>query len=105
MIDPERYLSDSHGSLVTPEAASAGDVDSLIFPVGNAPIHAFNKMHGNQSNVEKAREVLKAVQHRQRKIGFGLEQGGCELAGPVRNSVMAGDEDFFAVVPIDRRSS
>ncbi|OXV08096.1 hypothetical protein Egran_04144 [Elaphomyces granulatus] len=105
VIDPERYLSDSHGSLVTPEAASAGDVDSLIFPVGNAPIHAFNKMHGNQSNVEKAREVLKAVQHRQRKIGFGLEQGGCELAGPVRNSVMAGDEDFFAVVPIDRRSS
>jgi hypothetical protein len=81
--------------------ATAGDVDSLIFPVDHTPIRAFNKLRGNQSNVEKAKEVLKAVQHQRRKVGFGLEQGGCEFAIPARNKVLSNDEGVFAEVSDD----
>lgn len=87
--------------MVTPNAATAGDGDSLIFPVDHTPIRAFNKLHGNQSNLEKAKEVLKAVQHQRRKVGFGLEQGGCELANPARNKVLSNDEEVFEQVSDD----
>jgi hypothetical protein len=87
--------------LITPVAATMGNVDSLIFPVGRAPVRAFNKIHGNQSMHDKAREVFKAVQHQRRKVGFGLEQGGCALATSERNRVMSNDEEVSTLVPAD----
>lgn len=98
VVDSDRYLNDSSGAVVTPNVATAGDVDSLIFPVDHTPIRAFNKLRGIQSNVEKAKEVLKAVQHQRRKIGFGLDQSGCEFASPEGNKVLSNDEEFFALV-------
>jgi hypothetical protein len=101
VLDSGRYLTDRNGSLITPVAATAGDVDSLIFPVSHAPVRAFNKIHGNQSMHDKAKEVFKAVQQQRRKIGFGLEQGGCELGTPERIHVMSNDEEISALIPAD----
>lgn len=108
-IDSERYLHDpSSGSIITPnvssttppDGAGAGDaeIDSLIFPAGYTPIRAFNRVHGNQSNTDKARAVLKAVERMKVKIGPGLDQGGCELATPARNAAVGNDEGVFRLV-------
>jgi hypothetical protein len=47
--------------------------------------------------VERARQVLKAVQNQRKKIGFGLERAGCELANFERNMVISNDEEVFQV--------
>ncbi|KAL2009371.1 hypothetical protein VTN00DRAFT_7565 [Thermoascus crustaceus] len=115
VIESERYLNDSSGSAITPDASSTTiiqpddmdhdhdidqdiDSDSLIFPAGYTPIRAYNRVHGNHSNPEKARAVLEAVERMKVRIGPGLEQGGCEIANPVRMSGVGNDEGVFRLV-------
>lgn len=117
VIESERYLNDSSGSVITPDASLSSatiqpdhdhhtmdhddidiDSDSLIFPAGYPPIRAYNRVHGNHSNPEKARAVLKAVERMKVRIGPGLEQGGCEIANPVRMSRVGNDEGVMRLV-------
>jgi len=58
-------------------------------------------MHGIHSDIEKANEVVRAVQRHRRKVGFGLEQGGCQLATPAANYKLRNDEEVLVVVPKD----
>ena len=72
--------------------------DSLIFPASYSSIRAFNRVHGNHSQHEKAREILKAVQRLKERIGVGLDPGGCQLATPERNQRVSNDEEFYEVI-------
>lgn len=60
-------------------------------------IRAFNRVHGNHSQQEKAKEVFKAVQRLKEQIGVGLDPGGCELATPARNWKLD-DEEVYRFV-------
>jgi hypothetical protein len=99
VVDSDSFLKDSHGIIVTPDAQAATDVDSLIFPVESTPIRAYNRMHNIQTDVERAKAVLKAVQRHRQKVGFGLEQGGCQLATSESNARLRAKEEVFVVVP------
>lgn len=61
-------------------------------------IRAFNRVHGNKSQQEKAREVLKAVQRMKCQIGVGLDPGGCELATPARLFSLNDEEEVYELV-------
>ncbi|KAL1999815.1 hypothetical protein VTN02DRAFT_3955 [Thermoascus thermophilus] len=119
VIESERYLNDASGSVITPDASLPPsallrrdrdgdrddmdldgdlDTDSLIFPAGYTPIRAYNRVHGNHSNPDKARAVLKAVERVKVRIGPGLEQGGCEIANPVRMGGVGNDEGVMRLV-------
>ncbi|BCS18689.1 putative C2H2 finger domain protein [Aspergillus puulaauensis] len=83
--------------LTIPESNQPGNEDSLIFPADYRSIRAFNRVHGNHSQHEKAGEIFKAVQRLKEHIGVGLDPGGCELATPLRNARVADDEDVYEV--------
>src|SRR5205809_485914 len=72
--------------------------DSLIFPASYSSIRAFNRVHGNNTQYEKAREILKAVQRLKDQIGVGLDPGGCQLATPARNERMSQQKDVYEVI-------
>ncbi len=40
---------------------------------------AFNKAHGNESHVEKAKEVLRAMERKKATIGALIDKGGCTM--------------------------
>lgn len=88
----------NQGPLATPEASQPGGEDSLIFPASYSSIRAFNRVHGNHSQQEKAREILKAVTRLKERIGVGLDPGGCQLATPARNERVSNDEEFYEVI-------
>ncbi|GAM37989.1 C2H2 finger domain protein [Talaromyces pinophilus] len=96
-FDLDRYLN-ANGLIVTPDATTAGESDALIFPVEPTPIRAFNKLHGDQKPSERARQVLRAVQKRRKRVGIGLEQEGCEFSTPVRNKLFVNDEEYYEVI-------
>jgi len=83
------------GIIATPELNQLGGEDSLIFPASYSSIRAFNRVHGNTSQQDKAREILKAVQRHKERIGVGLDPGGCQLATPARNERVSNDEEFY----------
>ncbi|KAL4973286.1 hypothetical protein BDW66DRAFT_168775 [Aspergillus desertorum] len=85
--------------LTIPESNQPGNEDALIFPAEYNSIRAFNKVHGNNSQLEKAREIFRAVQRLKERIGVGLDPGGCELATPLRNQRLSNDEDVYEVRP------
>lgn len=85
--------------LTIPESYQPGTEDTLIFPAEYNSIRAFNRVHGNNSQLEKAHEVFKAVQRLKTQIGVGLDPGGCELATPLRNQRVSNDEDVYEVRP------
>ncbi|PYH51869.1 putative C2H2 finger domain protein [Aspergillus niger CBS 101883] len=91
--------SGSPGPLGILDTAQPNTEDSLIFPASYSSIRAFNRVHGNNTQQEKAREILKAVQRLKEQIGVGLDPGGCELATPARNERLSNDEDVYEVVP------
>ncbi|CAK39996.1 hypothetical protein AnigIFM59636_006996 [Aspergillus niger] len=91
--------SGSPGPLGILDTAQPDTEDSLIFPASYSSIRAFNRVHGNNTQQEKAREILKAVQRLKEQIGVGLDPGGCELATPARNERLSNDEDVYEVVP------
>jgi hypothetical protein len=94
----DRYLT-ANGSIVTPDASTAGESDSLIYPVeSKSSIKAFYKVHGTEKPDEQAQEVLLAVRRRQQRVGIGLEQEGCEFSNPKRNKAIVNDEGFYQVV-------
>lgn len=98
MIELDRYLN-ANGSIVTPDASTAGENDSLIYPVeSKSSIKAFYKVHGTEKPEKQAQEVLLAVKRRQQRVGIGLEQEGCEFSNPSRNKVMVNDEEYYQVV-------
>ncbi|KAA8651319.1 putative C2H2 finger domain protein [Aspergillus tanneri] len=72
--------------------------DSLIFPASYSSIRAFNRVHGNHTQYEKAREILKAVQRLKEQIGVGLDPGGCQLATPARNERISRQKDVYEVI-------
>ncbi|KAL2827538.1 hypothetical protein BDW59DRAFT_160180 [Aspergillus cavernicola] len=80
-----------------PESNQPGSEDSLIFPANYGSIRAFNKVHGNNSQDEKAREIMRAVQRLKEHVGIGLDPGGCELATPERGERVSNDEDVYEV--------
>ncbi|CEL05693.1 hypothetical protein ASPCAL06810 [Aspergillus calidoustus] len=80
-----------------PESNHPGNEDSLIFPASYSSIRAFNRVHGKNTQQEKAREIMKAVERLKEHIGVGLDPGGCELAIPVRNQRVSNDEDVYEV--------
>ncbi|EED16953.1 C2H2 finger domain protein, putative [Talaromyces stipitatus ATCC 10500] len=100
----DRYLI-TNGLHVTPDATTASESDALIFPVGPTPIRAFNRLYGNQKPTDRARQVLRAVQKRRKRVGIGLEQGGCEFSTPVRNKLFVNDEEFYEVVTDDEEGT
>lgn len=83
------------GTYETPESNQLGGEDSLILPASYSSIRAFNQVHGNTSQQDKAREILKAVQRHKERIGVGLDPGGCQLATPARNERVTNDEEFY----------
>ncbi|KAL3455076.1 hypothetical protein BJX64DRAFT_282327 [Aspergillus heterothallicus] len=83
--------------LTIPESNNPGNEDSLIFPASYSSIRAFNRVHGNNTQQEKAREIMKAVQRLKERIGVGLDPGGCELATPLRNKRVSNDEEVYEV--------
>lgn len=91
----------ANGQIVTPDVSTAGESDTLIFPVQPAHIREFNKIHGDQKPTERARQVLRAVQKRRKRVGIGLEQEGCEFSTPVRNKLFVNDEEYFEIVADD----
>lgn len=93
----DRYLN-AHGLIITPNAATAGENDALIFPVETTSIRAFNKLYGDQKPKERAQQVLRAIQKRRKHVGIGLEQEGCEFSNPVRNKAFTKDEEWYEVV-------
>ncbi|EAW06797.1 putative C2H2 finger domain protein [Aspergillus clavatus NRRL 1] len=92
-----RDASATPGPKTIPDSIQPGGEDSLIFPASYSSIRAFNRVHGNHTQTQKAREILKAVRRLKEHIGFGLDPGGCELATPARNKRVSNDEDFYAV--------
>jgi len=93
----DRYLN-ANGFIVTPDAATAGENDALIFPVEQIPIRAFNKLYGDHKPTERAQQVLRAIQKRRKHVGIGLEQEGCEFSTPIRNKLFVNDEEWYQVV-------
>ncbi|RDW70484.1 putative C2H2 finger domain protein [Aspergillus mulundensis] len=89
--------SSSTVPLTIPESNQPGNEDSLIFPADYRSIRAFNKVHGNSSQQEKAQEIFRAVQRLKEHIGVGLDPGGCELASPLRNQRVSTEEDVYEV--------
>ncbi|KAL4999201.1 hypothetical protein BDV10DRAFT_59123 [Aspergillus recurvatus] len=83
--------------LTIPESNQPGNEDTLIFPAEYNSIRAFNKVHGNNSQLEKAGEIFRAIQRLKEHIGVGLDPGGCELATPLRNQRVSNDEDVYEV--------
>ncbi|KAL4988072.1 hypothetical protein BDW68DRAFT_159947 [Aspergillus falconensis] len=83
--------------LTIPGSNQPGNEDTLIFPAEYNSIRAFNKVHGNNSQLEKAREIFMAVQRLKEHIGVGLDPGGCELATPLRNQRVSNEEDVYEV--------
>lgn len=94
VVDNEE-ASKNPGALATPEANQPGGEDSLIFPASYSSIRAFNRVHGNTTQEDKAREILKAVQRLKERIGVGLDPGGCQLATPDRNERVSNDEEVY----------
>lgn len=80
-----------------PESVQPGGEDSLILPASYSSIRAFNRVHGNHTQLEKAMEIFKAVQRLKEQIGYGLDPGGCQLATPARVGRVSNDEDVYAV--------
>ncbi|KAI9373372.1 hypothetical protein BJX61DRAFT_541820 [Aspergillus egyptiacus] len=80
-----------------PESGQPGNEATLIFPANYMSIRAYNRVHGNNSQAEKAREILRAVQRLKEHVGVGLDPGGCELATPERNQRVSNDEDVYEV--------
>lgn len=83
--------------LTVPESSQPGNEDSLIFPADYGSIRAFNRVHGNNTQQDKAQEIFKAVQRLKEHIGIGLDPGGCELATPIRNERVSTEEDVYEV--------
>ncbi|KAL4946784.1 hypothetical protein BDV06DRAFT_181536 [Aspergillus oleicola] len=96
----DRNSSSNTVPLTIPGSNQPGNEDSLIFPADYRSIRAFNKVHGNDSQQEKAQEIFKAVQRLKQHIGVGLDPGGCELATPLRNQRVSDEEDVYEVKPI-----
>ncbi|KAF9883852.1 hypothetical protein FE257_002743 [Aspergillus nanangensis] len=82
-----------------PDINQQGGEDSLIFPASSTSIRAYNRVHGNHSQHEKAMGILKAVQRQKEHIGFGLDPGGCQLATPARNTRVSNEQDVYDVSP------
>ncbi|KAL4957296.1 hypothetical protein BDW69DRAFT_156627 [Aspergillus filifer] len=96
----DRNSSSNTVPVTIPGSNQPGNEDSLIFPADYRSIRAFNKVHGKNSQQEKAREIFKAVQRLKEHIGVGLDPGGCELATPLRNQRVSDEEDVYEVKPI-----
>ncbi|KAF4218390.1 hypothetical protein CNMCM8980_002598 [Aspergillus fumigatiaffinis] len=92
-----RVAGESPVPKTIPESIQPGGEDSLIFPASYSSIRAFNRVHGNHTQIEKAREIFKAVQRLKEHIGYGLDPGGCQLATPTRIGRVSNDEDVYAV--------
>ncbi|GFF54949.1 hypothetical protein IFM62136_02715 [Aspergillus lentulus] len=92
-----RVAGESPVPKTIPESIQPGGEDSLIFPASYSSIRAFNRVHGNHTQIEKAREIFKAVQRLKEHIGYGLDPGGCQLATPARIGRVSNDEDVYAV--------
>ncbi|KAB8232417.1 putative C2H2 finger domain protein [Aspergillus alliaceus] len=89
--------SKSHVPSTIPESPLAGGEDSLIFPANYSSIRAFNRVHGNNTQRDKAQGIFKAVQRLKEQIGVGLDPGGCQLATPARNERVSNEEDVYEV--------
>ncbi|GIK05721.1 hypothetical protein Aspvir_009834 [Aspergillus viridinutans] len=92
-----RVAGESPVPKTIPESIQPGGEDALIFPASYSSIRAFNRVHGNHTQIEKAREIFKAVQRLKEHIGYGLDPGGCQLATPARIGRVSNDEDVYAV--------
>ncbi|GFF70920.1 hypothetical protein IFM61606_00049 [Aspergillus udagawae] len=92
-----RVAGESPVPKTIPESIQPEGEDSLIFPASYSSIRAFNRVHGNHTQIEKAREIFKAVQRLKEHIGYGLDPGGCQLATPARIGRVSNDEDVYAV--------
>ncbi|KAH3370986.1 hypothetical protein KXW99_000719 [Aspergillus fumigatus] len=93
----DRVAGESPLPKTIPESTQPGGEDSLVFPASYSSIRAFNRVHGNHTQIEKAREIFKAVQRLKEHIGYGLDPGGCQLATPTRIGRVSNDEDVYAV--------
>lgn len=80
-----------------PESLLGGGEDSLIFPAHQSSIRAFNRVHGYNTQRDKAQGIFKAVQKLKEQIGVGLDPGGCQLATPARNERVSNEEDIYEV--------
>lgn len=89
---------DANMSILTiPDLNQPINEDPLIFPASYSSIRAFNQVHGNRSQRDKALQILKAVQRLKEQVGFGLDPGGCQLATPARSERFSNEEDVYEV--------
>ena len=90
--DPSQapYLLDSDGRLVTPLIKADGNkpADTIHFikptlepnkTLDRKGTVAFNKLHGKESHIDKAREVLRAMERKKATIGALIDKGGCTM--------------------------
>lgn len=90
--DVSDYLSDRHGRRTTPQTLSNGPQDALILPAKKQPLRAFNKVHGNKTDMEKAQAIFRGLERRKKAIGPGIERGGCTLVTSARRAALRDDE-------------
>lgn len=89
---------------MTPQASSSGPQDALILPAKKQPLRAFNKAHGNKTELEKAQAVFRALEQRKKAIGPGIERGGCTLVTPARRAALRDNEFAVRIVDEDEDS-
>lgn len=87
--------SKSSRAQATPESNQLEGEDSLVFPASYSSIRAFNQVHGNNTQQDKGREILKAVQRLKERIGVGLDPGGCQLATSERTERISDEEEVY----------
>lgn len=80
-----------------PHSSQSKGEDALIFPASFSSIRAFNKVHGNSTQRDRAEGILKAVRKQKERIGVGLDPGGCQLATPARNANLTAEEGVYEV--------
>lgn len=91
-------LNGSDGRIITPVTGTQGTRDSLLLPAGSVPIRAFHKARGNTSEHAKAKEMLRALQWKKYRVGFGLDRAGCTTANFKRLSAVGGPDNVFQFV-------
>ncbi len=85
---------------MTPKALLNGPQDALILPAKKQPLKAYNKTHGNRTDLEKAQAVFKALEHRKASIGPGIDRGGCTLVTDAGRAALRDDEFSVEVLEV-----
>ncbi|CAG8222993.1 unnamed protein product [Penicillium salamii] len=89
--EPAELTLDQPSYPAEPNAPKA----TMILPVDATQIQAYSKVYGLNSEVEKAKAVIDAGRHWKQQIGPALDQDGCRLSTPPRQTKLNCEEVAF----------